>query len=66
MITRVDWNRDGFDDGSRTVELDWKDWKSPVISRLRAKLLRKRTFMDNLSIIRNLIDKYTLDSRLLC
>jgi hypothetical protein len=55
MITSVDWNRDGFDDGSRTVELDWKDWKRPVISLLRAKLLRKRTYMGDLSIVRNLI-----------
>lgn len=44
IITKVDWNNEGFAAGSRTVELDWKDWKSPVMSRLRAKLLRNRTW----------------------
>ena len=43
MITKVDRKSEGFATGSRTVELDWNDWNSPVISRLRAKLLRKRT-----------------------
>ena len=55
MITSVDWNSDGLADGSRTVELDWKDWKRPVISLLRAKLLRNRTFIDDLSTIRGII-----------
>lgn len=44
MITKVDWKSAGFATGSKTVELDWKDWNSPVISRLIAKLLRKRTY----------------------
>jgi hypothetical protein len=44
MMTSVDWKRDGFDAGSRTDALDWKDWKRPVISRPNAKLLRKRTY----------------------
>ena len=43
MITKVDWKSAGFATGSSTVELFWNDWNSPVISRLRAKLLRKRT-----------------------
>jgi hypothetical protein len=43
MTTSVDWKSDGLDVGSNTDELDWKDWKRPVISLLRAKLLRKRT-----------------------
>ena len=55
MITSVDWNNDGFAAGSRTVELDWKDWKRPVISLLRAKLLRKRTFVYDLRIMQGLI-----------
>jgi hypothetical protein len=44
MTTSVDWKSDGFDAGSKTEELDWNDWKRPVISLLRAKLLRNRTF----------------------
>ena len=44
MIIKVDWKSEGFATGSRTVELDWNDWNSPVISRLKAKLLRKRTW----------------------
>jgi hypothetical protein len=44
MITRVDWNREGFAVGSKTDVLDWNDWKSPLISRPNAKLLRKRTY----------------------
>jgi hypothetical protein len=44
MTTRVDWKSDGFAAGSKTDELDWKDWKRLVISLLRAKLLRNRTF----------------------
>lgn len=43
MITKVDWNNEGFAEGSKTVELDWKDEKSPVISLLRAKLFRNNT-----------------------
>jgi hypothetical protein len=44
MTTSVDWKSDGLDAGSNTDELDWKDWKRPLMSRLRAKLLRKRTY----------------------
>jgi hypothetical protein len=44
ITTSVDWKSDGFDFGSKTDELDWKDWKRLAISRLRAKLLRNRTF----------------------
>ena len=43
MMTNVDWNNDGFALGSNTVELNWNDRKSPVISRLSAKLLRNST-----------------------
>jgi hypothetical protein len=43
MTTRVDRKSDGLDAGSKIDELDWKDWKRPVISLLRAKLLRNRT-----------------------
>ena len=44
MITKVDWNNEGFAAGSKTVALDWNDWNSPVISRLRAKLLWNNTW----------------------
>ena len=44
IITNVDWNNEGFALGSNTVELDWNDWKSPVMSRLSAKLFRKSTW----------------------
>ena len=44
IMTRVDWNRVGFAAGSKTDALDWNDWKRPLISRLKAKLLRKRTY----------------------
>ncbi len=44
MTTNADWNNDGFAPGSRTVEEDWKDWKRWVMSRDKAKLLRKRTW----------------------
>ena len=43
MTTSVDWKSVGLDVGSNTDELDWKDWKRPVISLLKAKLLRNRT-----------------------
>ena len=43
MTTSVDWESDGSDVGSNTDELDWKDWKRPVISLLRAKLSWNRT-----------------------
>ena len=43
-MTSVDWKSVGFAAGSKTDALDWKDWKSPLISRLKAKLLRKRTY----------------------
>ena len=43
MITKVDWNNEGFAAGSKTVVLDWKDWNNPLISRLRTKLLRNNT-----------------------
>jgi hypothetical protein len=39
MTKSVDWKSEGFDAGSNIDELDWKDEKRPVISRLRAKLL---------------------------
>ena len=53
MITKsVDWNSDGLDAGSNMEELDWKDWKRPVISLLSAKLFLKRTYpYGNLSMI---------------
>ena len=44
MMTSVDWKSVGFAAGSRTDALDWNDWKRPLISRLKAKLLRKRTY----------------------
>ena len=44
IMTSVDWKRVGLVAGSKTDELDWNDWNSPLISRLNAKLLRKRTF----------------------
>ena len=43
MTTSVDWKSDGLAVGSNTDELDWNDWNRPVISLLRAKLLRNRT-----------------------
>lgn len=43
MMTSVDWKSIGFASGSRTDADDWNDWKRPVMSRERAKLLRKRT-----------------------
>jgi hypothetical protein len=43
ITTSVDWKSDGLDVGSNTDELDWKDWKRPVISLLKAKLFRNRT-----------------------
>jgi hypothetical protein len=43
MIVRIELKRSGLLAGSRTVEEDWKDWNSPVISRESAKLFRKRT-----------------------
>jgi hypothetical protein len=43
IMTSVDWKSDGLAAGSKTDELDWNDWNSPLISRLNAKLLRKRT-----------------------
>ena len=44
MTTSVDWKSDGLDAGSSIDELDWKDLKRPLMSRLRAKLLRNRTY----------------------
>ena len=44
IMTSVDWKSVGFAAGSKTDALDWKDWKRPLISRLKAKLLRKRTY----------------------
>ncbi len=43
IITSVDWKRVGLAAGSKIDALDWNDWNSPLISRLNAKLLRKRT-----------------------
>ena len=43
IIISVDWNREGFVAGSRTVDEDWNDWNSPAISRDKAKLFLKRT-----------------------
>lgn len=43
MSTNVDWNNDGFAAGSKTVVLDWNDWKRPVMSRLSTKLFRNKT-----------------------
>jgi hypothetical protein len=44
MIVRMDRNKSGLLAGSRTVEEDWNDWNSPVISRERAKLFRNSTY----------------------
>ena len=44
ITTSVDWKSEGLDAGSNTDELGWKDWKRPLISRLKAKLLRNRTY----------------------
>ena len=44
IMTSVDWKRVGFAAGSKTDALDWNDWKRPLISLLKAKLLRKRTY----------------------
>ena len=44
MIANVDWNNNGFAAGSKTVALDWNDWKRPVMSRLSAKLFRNKTY----------------------
>jgi hypothetical protein len=43
IMISVDRKGVGLAAGSNTDELDWKDWKSPLISRLNANLLRKRT-----------------------
>jgi len=43
MMARVDLNNVGLAAGSKTVADDWKDWKSPAISRERAKLFLKST-----------------------
>ena len=51
MMTKVDWNKDGEAFGSNTVELDWNDRKSPVISRLSAKLLRNNTCSIKYSLV---------------
>ena len=44
MTTSVDRKSEGLDAGSNTDELDWRDWKRPLMSRLRAKLLRNKTY----------------------
>jgi hypothetical protein len=44
ITTSIDWKREGFAAGSRTDALDWNDWKSPLMSRVKAKLLRNRTY----------------------
>ena len=44
IMTSVDWKSVGFAAGSRTDALDWNDWKRPLISRLKAKLFRNRTY----------------------
>ena len=44
IMTSVDWKREGFVVGSKTDALDWNDWKSPLRSRVKAKLLRNRTY----------------------
>jgi hypothetical protein len=44
MITSIDWKSEGFDAGSNTDKLNWKDLKRPLISQLRAKLLQNRTY----------------------
>ena len=43
MITKVDLNNEGFAAGSKTVALDWNDWKDFVILRPSTKLLRNNT-----------------------
>lgn len=43
MITRVDWNKDGFASGSSIEEDDWKLWNRLAISRDNAKLFRNNT-----------------------
>jgi hypothetical protein len=44
IMTSVDWKREGFVAGSKTDALDWNDWKSPLMSRVKAKLFRNRTY----------------------
>ena len=46
MTTSVDWKSEGLHAGSNKDELDWKGWKRPLISRLKARLLRNRTYDD--------------------
>ena len=65
MTISVDWKSDGFDAGSKIEALDWKDWKRPVISLLRAKLFRKRTYQRRtLSMLTSIAghDDYLQDS----
>ena len=47
IIISLDWNRVGFAAGSSTVDEDWNDWNNPAISRDRAKLFLKRTWIYN-------------------
>jgi hypothetical protein len=44
IMTSVDWKREGFSVGFKTDALDWNDWKSPLMSQVKAKLLRKGTY----------------------
>jgi hypothetical protein len=48
MMNSLDRKRSGFFAGSKTVDEDWKDWNSPVMSRDRAKLLRNKTYKEKL------------------
>ena len=43
IMTSMDLNSMGFAAGSRMVEEDWKDWKSPAMSRDNAKLFLNNT-----------------------
>ena len=47
IIISLDWNRVGFAAGSSTVDEDWNDWNNPAISRDKAKLFLKRTWIYN-------------------
>jgi hypothetical protein len=44
MMANVDWNSDGFAEGSNTVDDDWKLWKRPIIT-LRLHMFCSREVM---------------------
>jgi hypothetical protein len=43
-MTSVERKSVGLAFGSKTVEEDWNDWKSPVMSLDKAKLFRNKTY----------------------